>query len=86
MTEAERIAELEAQVADLTARLAKRSHCNLEKLKAYKEANPEKAKESSSRSSKKHREANRDAYNARRRELYRQKKDASEVTAVTERP
>jgi hypothetical protein len=72
-----RIAELEAQVADLQARLAKRNNSNLERLKAYREANPEKAAESTATSAKRYKEAHREAYNARRRELYRLKRAAA---------
>lgn len=76
---AARIAELEATVAELTARLAKRNHYNLESLRAYDKAHPERASERSKRS----KERNREAYNARRRELRRLKKsgepDASDA-------
>lgn len=79
MTDASaRIAELEAEVADLKARLAKRNNNNLEKLNAYNAAHPEKA----AARSKKYKEAHREAYNARRRELYRLKRSESATTAV----
>ena len=76
-----RIAELEAQVVDLQARLAKRNHNNRERLKAYREANPEKAAESNAASAKRYKEAHREAYNARRRELRRLKREAMEAQA-----
>ena len=64
-----RIAELEAEVAELKARLEKRMNNNLERLREYRKANPEKVTEAT----KRWKETNRDAYNARRRELYRLK-------------
>lgn len=67
-----RIAELEAEVAELKARLEKRMNNNLERLREYRKANPEKVTEAT----KRWKETNRDAYNARRRELYQQKKAA----------
>lgn len=69
----ERIAELETQVADLQARLAKRNHYNIDSLKAYDAAHPEKA----AARSKKYKETHREAYNARRRELRRLKREAA---------
>lgn len=77
-----RIAELEAQVADLQARLAKRNHYNLDSLKAYDVAHPEKA----AARSKKYKEAHREAYNARRRELYRLKRAAVVATDAADAP
>lgn len=67
-----RIAELEAEVAELKAHLEKRMNNNLERLREYRKANPEKISEAT----KRWKETNRDAYNARRRELYQQKKAA----------
>ena len=69
---------LKAENAMLTARLAKRTHHNIESLKAYDAANPGKA----AARSKKHKETHREEYNARRRELYRQKKEARASTAA----
>jgi hypothetical protein len=74
---AARLAELEALAATaetLRSKLAKRNHSDPERLKACKEANPELFAASSAASSKRFKEKNRDAYNARRRELYRLKK------------
>ena len=68
-----RIAELEAEVAELKARLEKRMNNNLERLEAYNKAHPEKNLERV----KRWQEKNRDAYNARRRALYQQKKEAA---------
>jgi len=67
-----RIAELEAEVAELKARLEKRMNNNLERLREYRKANPEKV----TKATKLWKETHRDAYNARRRELYQQKKAA----------
>ena len=67
-----RIAELEAEVAELKAHLEKRMNNNLERLREYRKANPEKVSEAT----KRWKETNRDAYNTRRRELYQQKKAA----------
>lgn len=74
---AARLAELEAQVAALSEKLTKRNHSNLERLKAFKEANPEKAAAASTASAKRYKERNREAYNARRRELRRLKREAA---------
>jgi hypothetical protein len=74
---AARLAELEAAVDSLRSKLAKRNHSDPERLKACKEANPELFAASSAASSKRFKEKNRDAYNARRRELYRLKKGGS---------
>jgi hypothetical protein len=65
-----RIAELEATVADLRARLAKRNHNSLERLQAYNAAHPDAA----AARVKRYQERNREAYNARRRELRRLKR------------
>jgi hypothetical protein len=78
----ERIAELEAQVADLKARLAKRGNHNLEKINAYNATHPDKA----AARSKKYKEAHREAYNARRRELYRLKRAADAPTTAVDAP
>jgi hypothetical protein len=61
------LTELEKTIADLQARLAKRTHHNLESLRAYDAANPEKAKERKQR------------YNERRSELRRQKREARKL-------
>jgi hypothetical protein len=90
---AARLAELEAAAAaveTLKAKLHKRNHCDSERLKAYKEAKPYLFAASSIESSKRYKEKNRDAYNARRRELYRLKKgcavDGTTAPAVTPGP
>lgn len=84
-----RIAELETQVAALTAdnaalkeRLAKRGHHDIDKLNAYNAAHPEKA----AARSKKYKEAHREEYNARRRELYRLKRAAQQETTAVAAP
>ena len=77
---AARLAELEATVDTLKAKLHKRNHCDSERLKAYKEAKPELFAASSAESSKRYKEKNREAYNARRRELYRLKKGGAAVS------
>lgn len=63
---------LTREVTVLKERVAKRSHSNIEKLKAYKESNPDKVAESA----KRYWETHRDEYNARRREARRLKKAA----------
>lgn len=70
---AARLAELE----EAEKRLAKRNHSNLERLRAYREANPEKVAALNAESSKRYKEAHREQYNARRRELRRLKKEAA---------
>ena len=75
------MAELEAAAAaatELKAKLAKRMFNNPERLKAYDKAHPEKARERS----RLYREAHREEYNARRRELRRLKKEAAAAAAV----
>ena len=76
----ERLKELEAAAAALPIlkeKLKKANHCDIEKLNNYNKAHPEKAAERSKRS----KERNREAYLARRRELYRLKKEAAAATA-----
>lgn len=76
-----RLQELEAAAAaaaTLKERLKKANHCDPERLKAYNKAHPEKAAERS----KRYKERNREAYNARRRELRRLKKEAAATTSV----
>jgi hypothetical protein len=70
---AARLAELEAAVDTLKAKLAKRMNNNPERLKAYNAAHPNKVRERS----RLYREAHREEYNARRRELRRLKKEAA---------
>jgi hypothetical protein len=70
----ERLKELEAAAAAipvLKEKLKKANHCDIDKINAYNKAHPEKAAERSKRC----KEKNREAYNARRRELYRLKKE-----------
>ena len=74
-----RLAELEAA----EKRLAKRNHSNLERLRAYAEANPEKVAALNAASSKRYKEAHREEYNARRRELRRLKKEAAAAQTGT---
>ena len=74
---AARLAELEAA----EKRLAKRNHSNLERLRAYTEANPEKISAQSAARVKRYMEAHREEYNARRRELRRLKKEAAAAAA-----
>lgn len=83
---ASHLAALEAEIADLKSRLAKRMHNNIDRLRAYREAHPEKASAQSKEAAKRYKEANREAYNARRRELRRLKKagagDGGETAAT----
>lgn len=74
---AARLAELEQQVTDLQARLAKRNHSNLERLRAYKEANPNREEAPSNDRVKRWYERNREEYNAKRREKRRQAREAA---------
>jgi len=80
-----RLQELEAAaaaVSTLKERLKKANHCDIDKLKAYDKAHPEKAAERS----KRYKERNREAYNARRRELRRLKKEAATPGSVVSTP
>lgn len=70
---AARLAELEATVETLRSKLAKRMNNNPDRINAYNVAHPEKARERS----RLYREAHREEYNARRRELRRLKKEAA---------
>lgn len=76
------LAALEAEIASLKARLAKRMNNNLERLKAYTDAHPDRKREATKRWKDEHREA----YNARRRELRRLKKAGEGTTAVVAPP
>lgn len=79
---AARLRELEAAAAALpvvAAKLAKRAHNDIAKLRAYDTAHPEKALERS----KRYKERNNDAYLARRRELYHLRKAAAAAAAET---
>lgn len=80
-----RLQELEAAAAaaaTLKERLKKANHCDPERLKAYNKAHPEKGLERV----KKYQNKDRDAYNARRRELRRLKKEAVVLTALAVNP
>lgn len=70
---AARLAELEATIAELREKLKKANHSDPTRLKAYNDAHPEKVKERV----RKWQEKNREAYNARRRELRRLKREAA---------
>ena len=73
------IATLEAENAALKARLAKRMNNNLERLKAFDKAHPEKR----AAYAKKYREEHRDEINAKRREKRRAAAEArGKLTAV----
>jgi hypothetical protein len=76
------LAELEAEIASLKERLAKRMNNNITRLQDYIAANPDKKHEAKV----KYRDTHRDEINARRRERRRQLKEESksggEVTAV----
>jgi len=78
----DRLKELEAaaeKLPILKEKLKKRNQRsnNIERLNAYYETHPNNSTERSKRS----REKNREAYNARRRELYRLKRGAIVATA-----
>jgi len=77
-----RIAELEAEVAELKARLEKRMNNNLERLREYEATHPEKHKERT----KRWKETHRDAYNARRRFLRQQKREAAMAATAAAPP
>ena len=86
---AARLAELEAQVAGLTKetttlreKLARRANHNIERLKAYEAAHAEDAAARNADKVKRWIDKNRDAYNARRRELRRLKREAGAVHAA----
>lgn len=74
----QRLKELEAKAAKIDERNKK----DIEKLKKYAEENPKAAQERA----KRYKEKNRDAYNARRRELYRMKKEAAAKSSTLENP
>ena len=72
---AARLAELEALVditAEMKKKLLKFNHSSIERLKKYKETHPDSVRDRSQR----YREKDREAYNARRREQRRLKKEA----------
>ena len=73
LVSAARLRELEETVTQLKEKLNKRNHNNTERLKEYRRTHPEVNAEGV----KRWKEKNREAYNARRRELYRQKKEAA---------
>lgn len=81
----ERLQELEAAAATipiLKEKLKKANHSDIEKLKKYDKAHPEKAAERSKRC----KERNHEAYLARRRELYHQKRAAVGSTTPVVNP
>jgi len=76
-----RLKELEAAAAAipiLKEKLMKANHCDTERLNAYNKAHPEKNAERV----KRHIEKDRDAYNAKRRERRRLKREAAEAKEV----
>lgn len=76
---AARLAELEAAVDSLRSKLAKRNHTNIDKLITYQKENPEKVLEKK----REYFARNRAEINARRREAYRKKKEATTATGET---
>lgn len=74
---AARLAELETEVTTLKERVKKLNHNTLDRLNKYYTENPTEAAARAAERSKKCKATNRDAYNARRRELYRMKKETS---------
>ena len=81
----ERLKELEAAAARLShveERLRKRNHNNVDRINAYNKAHPDKVAERY----RKHVEKDRDSYNAKRRERYRQRKEAATATTAAEPP
>ena len=81
---AARLAELEIEVATLKGRVKKLNHNTLDRLNKYYSENPAEAADRAAERSKKCKAANRDAYNARRRELYRLKKEAAAAAKVAD--
>lgn len=75
---AARLAELEATVDTLKAKLAKRNHVNMDKLITYQKENPEKVLEKK----RDYLTRNRAEINARRREAYRKKKEEAVLSAA----
>jgi mevalonate kinase len=78
----ERLKELEAAAAELPIlkeRFKKANHSDITRLNAYNKAHPEKVLERT----KRYKDKDRDAYNARRRELRRLKKEAEAAAATT---
>lgn len=81
----ERLKELEAAAAELPIlkeKFKKANHSDPARLIAYNKAHPEKALERV----KKHIDKDRDAYNARRRELRKLKKEAAAAEAAAKTP
>ena len=76
----ERLRELEQAENELiiaTEKMKKANHSDIKRLRAYDKSHPEKPRERYNRFISTHREA----YNARRRELYKLKKDAKTDSA-----
>jgi hypothetical protein len=82
---AARLAELEAAEARLMEteeRLAIQVQKNVERVRAYRAAHPEKANKGSTERVRRWLETNREEYNAKRREKYRSAKEAAAAAAV----
>lgn len=75
--------EAEALLAEAQERLKKRNNNNIERLRAYIQENPEKAKEKATERQKKYVEKNREAYNAKRREARRIKREEAKAGGMT---
>ena len=81
----ERLQELEAAAATipiLKEKLKKANHSDVDRINAYNKAHPEKV----AARVKRYVEQNREAYNARRRELYHQKRAAVGSTTPVVNP
>ena len=81
----ERLKELEAAAAELPIlkeKFKKANHSDIARLNAYNKANPEKVLERT----KRYKDKDRDAYNARRRELRKLKKEAAAAEAAAKTP
>lgn len=80
MISAARLAELESLIeinAEMKKKLLKFNHSSIERLRKYREEHPDNKRDRSQR----YREKDREAYNARRRELRRLKKEAAAAAA-----
>lgn len=73
--------EAEMRLSSVEEKLKKRNHHNVENVRQYDIENPGR----SSERSKKCKERNREAYNARRRELYKQRKLAVGTAILPDR-
>lgn len=78
---AARLAAMETEIATLKERVKKLNHNTIDRLNKYYTENPAEAAARAAERSKKYKDAHRETYNARRRELRRLKKEAAAAAA-----